>query len=90
MQDTASTTAADTVREFNLPFGIQIHAYPEGGGTIRSGLTHELGKSVRAKASSDALEALLLAMAGQGIDVGSAQMQAAVTTAVDAIANHLD
>lgn len=90
MQNTDPTAGADTVREFNLPFGIQIQVYPESSSTIRSNLAHELGEGAQAKASADAIEALLLAMAGQGIDVGSAAMATAITTAVEAIANHLD
>lgn len=79
-----------------LPYGIEIRVVA-GGGTLDSDLYSELVMDDdsddvrgRAKASADAIESFLLAMACAGIDVASPQMKTALVATVEAIGNSLD
>ena len=70
---------------FNLPGNQFITVTPSG---VESNLKTGLPDDVEADAAVDGLEALLLAMAGQGIPLDTPAMHRAVESAAEAIANN--
>lgn len=81
-------------RSFALPFDITVSTTGDGAGQIASDLHKQFadpdGKEcLKAQASSDALEAMILAMACEGIDLGTPEMKRALQTCVDAVGSAL-
>jgi hypothetical protein len=78
-----------------LPFGIVVEAH-EGSASITSLLADQFAdpaddetSAQAGKASADAIESLLMALAAEGVDIHTNQFSRAITTAVEAIANNL-
>jgi hypothetical protein len=77
----------------NLGLGKEIIVKTEnGGGTIHSHglkINHVMdAEDAASNASIDGVESLILAMANEGMDVGTPQMRKSVETALDAIENN--
>jgi len=79
-----------------LPFGIVVASH-DGGASITSLLADQFAGpdddetcAKAGKASADAIESLLMALAAEGIDIHTNQFSRAIATAVEAIANNLN
>lgn len=90
------TVSSDSSKpqSFELPYGITVDTNGDGGVSMSSSLVDQfklddLPPGPRAEASADAVESLLQALAGAGVDLNSPQIHEALTTAVEAIAGNL-
>ena len=74
-------------KKYKLPYGIVVEVSSENtycdGGTVSSNLADEIGKE-----SADAIESFLLALACNGVNIGSLAFDDAIEDAVESIVNH--
>lgn len=84
---------------FNLPFGIKVTRAENGSASIESNLRSELlindrpeeqftAEDHKASGFIDGIEALLLALAGNGVDLAAPVFANAVETAVEGFVNN--
>lgn len=92
----AKPVVDDGERVFGLPFGIEIRCNPGAGGSLDSELVEEFSKcgygkeaDAMAKASANAIESLLLALACAGVDLSTPAISSAIEVAVEKVASEL-
>lgn len=79
-----------------MPFGITIERDSNGSVTLSSELIQQFTEDQErpagpvAKASADAIESLLMAMAGEGFDMTDSRLWRALEASVEGIANNMD
>lgn len=88
---------------FQLDYGIKIAVTGDGSGSgsVESNLLnefyscddvefqHEMGGILFEDGAADALESFLLALASEGVDIGTLPFRKALKTAVESIANNM-
>jgi hypothetical protein len=85
--ETAALATSPSEHVFAFPGDQFIKVAP---GSIASNMKFKSRAAAKYNAAIDGLESLLLAMATAGIPMNTPQMNKAVQTAVEAIANHYD
>lgn len=78
-----------------LPYGIEVATDGSGSGQVSGKLCEQFAEAEKepsavAVRAADAIEALLLALACEGVDLGTPEVESAVRTAVESVANNLE